>query len=82
MGVDGLLSIPMFGFTQSFNISVALAICLSELVTRLRRLDVDWRLSALERRALRADWIRAALGSKAAKLEREFHKRAAPASRS
>ena len=76
-GADGLLSIPMFGFTQSFNISVAVAVCLSTLVTRLRQLDVGWQLTATEQRALRGEWIRAALGGKARALEREFHKRVA-----
>ena len=79
-GADGLLSIPMFGFTQSFNISVAVAVCLSTLVTRLRQLDIAWQLTAAEQRALGADWIRAAVGGKARALEREFYKRVASGS--
>jgi tRNA (guanosine-2'-O-)-methyltransferase len=75
--VDGLLSIPMFGFTESFNISVSVAIALSTLATRLRRLDIAWELSGDERRSLWGDWIRAALGPKAEALERAFHKRTA-----
>jgi tRNA (guanosine-2'-O-)-methyltransferase len=76
---DGLLAIPLYGFTQSLNISVALAITLSTLVSRLHGLDIDWKLGAAERRALRAEWIRAAVGGKAASLEREFRKRSASA---
>jgi tRNA (guanosine-2'-O-)-methyltransferase len=73
-GADGLVAIPMHGFSQSFNISVAVAICLSGLVPRLRGLEIDWRLSEAERRTVRARWIRAALGSRAEPLEREFRK--------
>jgi tRNA (guanosine-2'-O-)-methyltransferase len=76
---DGQLAIPLYGFTQSLNISVALAITLSTLVSRLHALEVDWQITPAERRALRAEWIRAAVGSKAASLEREYRKRFTPA---
>ena len=41
---DMVVRIPMHGFTQSFNISVSVALCLYDLTTRLRASDVPWRL--------------------------------------
>ena len=49
----------MFGFTESFNISVSAALVLQDLTRRLRKHpDVDWTLSAEERDAIRLDWIK------------------------
>lgn len=42
---DEFLRIPMYGFTESFNISVSVAIILSNLVERLHNSDIDWHLS-------------------------------------
>lgn len=41
--------IPMYGFTQSFNLSVSVGICLQELIPKVRSSnEIDWRLSCLE----------------------------------
>lgn len=50
--------IPMYGFTESFNISNSAAIILSNFAERLRHSDVDWRLSEEEREELYFDWLR------------------------
>lgn len=54
---DQTVTIPMFGFTQSFNISVSVAIALYELCGRLRRERDDWALPAEEQAALRTQWL-------------------------
>lgn len=59
---DGYTVIPMFGFTQSFNISVSVALCLQSLITRLHASSVDWRLSHAEQEALLLGWMRKKLG--------------------
>ena len=41
---DVSLKIPMVGFTESLNISVAAAIILNDVTARLRKTDVDWEL--------------------------------------
>jgi tRNA (guanosine-2'-O-)-methyltransferase len=46
--VDGFVKIPMYGFTESLNISVSAAICLYELKKRLKASDIDWQLSEAE----------------------------------
>lgn len=53
---DELVHIPMYGFTESFNVSVSAALILNELVTRLKASDVDWRLSEDEKRELKLAW--------------------------
>ena len=54
---DGFLKIPMNGFTESLNISVAAAIILENLSTRLRNSEYDWKLSEEEKIALYREWI-------------------------
>ena len=49
---DSTLKLPMYGFTQSYNISVTVAIILSRLVERMRESDLDWQLSESERKEL------------------------------
>ena len=53
---DGFVRIPMYGFTQSFNISVSAALCMFELSDKLHEADTSWQLSAGERQELRALW--------------------------
>ncbi|MFV0442806.1 MAG: TrmH family RNA methyltransferase [Planctomycetaceae bacterium] len=60
---DVRLSIPMYGFVDSFNLSVACALCLQDLSRRLRESDVDWELSDQEREELLFQWTRASISS-------------------
>ena len=69
---DHVMSIPMYGFTESFNISVAVAICLHHLVWRLRESGVDWRLGNDEREELLNEWVRVASETRVEKLEQYF----------
>lgn len=55
---DGFLKIPMFGFTESLNISVSAAIILQHISSRLRHSDIDWQLSETELLEKRIDWTR------------------------
>ena len=56
---DEFMTIPMYGFTESFNVSVSAALILHDLTKRLRASDIDWRLSAEELAQLRGDKIEA-----------------------
>ena len=42
---DEFIHIPMVGFTESLNISVAAAIILQELTQKLRNSAIEWQLS-------------------------------------
>lgn len=52
------LRIPMYGFTESYNISVSAAITLYTVIERLRASDVPWQLQAEELAALKLEWAR------------------------
>ncbi len=77
---DGLLKIPMYGFTECFNISVALALCLQDLTTRLRESDASWQLSDEERDELRAGWLMHVLAERLPQIRRDFDRRQRAAS--
>ncbi len=53
---DGVLRLPMYGFTESYNLSVSVGITLYTLVERLHRSDVDWRLREEEIDLIRLAW--------------------------
>ena len=55
---DATMRLPMYGFTQSYNISVTVAVSLSQLVARLRQSEVDWNLSEAEIRELTLSFYR------------------------
>lgn len=54
---DLRVRLPMYGFTQSFNVSVCAALCLYELTRRLRREREDWRLAPDEWEWLHLAWL-------------------------
>jgi len=62
-GADARVSLPMYGFTQSYNISVSVGIVLMHMTRRLRESGVDWHLSAQEQDALRLEWYRTVVRS-------------------
>lgn len=70
---DEYLAIPMVGFTQSLNVSVAVGLCLHEIISRVHISDVAWQLSPQEQQELIHLWICKALPY-ADKLERAFLK--------
>ena len=55
---DGFLKIPMVGFTESLNISVAAAIILQDVTAKLRNSDINWELSKEEKEVLYIDWVK------------------------
>ncbi len=55
---DGFLTIPMSGFSESLNISVAAAITVSHLMEQLRDSPIDWHLSVTEQLEKRLDWTK------------------------
>ncbi len=55
---DEFLRIPMYGFTESFNISVSVAIVLHNLVTRLHQSEVLWQLTVPQKKELILNWLK------------------------
>lgn len=58
---DGFLKIPMAGFTESLNISVSAAIIIQSIMSRLRKSDVDWKLSEDEMISRRLAWTKSSI---------------------
>ncbi len=59
---DEKLVIPMYGFTESFNISVSAGIILSHLVFRLHK-TTGWQLSPEEKEAIYLEWLKNSIKS-------------------
>ena len=60
-GADAYVKIPMYGFTESFNISVCAALSLFCLTERMRRSDMDWQLTPTEQLDLKLHWAMQAI---------------------
>lgn len=54
---DEFLKIPMYGFTESFNISVSASIILHQLTKKLRSDMVNWNLSPIDRNRTLLKWL-------------------------
>lgn len=65
------VKIPMLGFTESFNISVAAALCMYTLSLRLRKENVNWQISEEEKQDILIQWYRNSI-PKADLLEKDF----------
>ena len=68
---DMQLRIPMYGFTESYNISVSAAIVLYTVMERLRNSTVPWQLPHEQLLDLKLAWARKVVHS-AAHLEAHF----------
>lgn len=54
---DRTVKIPMYGFTESFNISNSVAILLSNVVERLKKMNFNWALTPQEKEELYLEWV-------------------------
>jgi tRNA (guanosine-2'-O-)-methyltransferase len=68
---DEFVAIPMYGFTQSFNISVSVAIFLQHIIPQLHTSSLAWQLSPEDLIQTRLQWYKACVKA-ADKLERQF----------
>ena len=55
---DDFISLPMHGFTESYNVSVSAAIILSKLRSRLEESSIDWLLNEEEQIDLKLEWCK------------------------
>ncbi len=59
---DEFLKIPMYGFTESFNISVSAAIVLYQLSQKLKtESGINWKLSSHEKDNIKLNWLRSSI---------------------
>lgn len=66
---DGFVRIPMFGFTESFNISVSAAICMYALSSRIRQHIPNHLLSEEEKTDIYLDWLKSSVEKSGALIE-------------
>ena len=69
---DGYLKIPMVGFTESLNVSVAAAIVLQSVTSRLRNSDLQWQLTDEEKFYKKLEWMEKSIKSIKKIKERYF----------
>lgn len=55
---DEFVMIPMFGFTESYNVSVSVGLSLYDVISRLHASNIAWQLQEHERLDLTLRWIR------------------------
>lgn len=67
---DETLAIPMYGFTKSFNVSVAAAICMYELKQKLIKSGIDYQLSEEKLLEMKIRWTVNSIRSGEELLER------------
>ena len=70
---DEHVKIPMYGFTESLNISVSGAICMYEISKRLKSSDINWQLTNQEKVDLLIEWAKKVVKRSEA-IENEFYK--------
>ena len=71
---DEYLRIPMYGFTESYNISVSVALTLFTLTEKLRNSSIAWQLSEDEKTDILLEWSRRSI-KRSEILEKEFYNR-------
>ena len=55
---DKTMNIPMYGFTESFNLSVSVSLCLQHLTYKLRNADFNWQMTKNEQDKTMLQWLR------------------------
>ena len=55
---DETLNIRMVGFVESFNISVSVAIILSNIIPKLHNSKIDWKLNKEAQQEILLEWLR------------------------
>ncbi|MFD1553533.1 TrmH family RNA methyltransferase [Putridiphycobacter roseus] len=56
---DAFVKLPMYGFTESYNISVSVALALFSVTERMRKsADINWQLSETEKNEILLSWTK------------------------
>ncbi|MBS2210751.1 RNA methyltransferase [Carboxylicivirga mesophila] len=71
---DEFMKIPMYGFSESLNISVCAAITLQHVTTELKQSNINWQLPDDELKCLYFEWLKKSI-KKSDLLVDEFNQR-------
>jgi tRNA (guanosine-2'-O-)-methyltransferase len=58
---DEFVKLPMYGFTESFNISVCAALCMYHLSSRIRKEIPNYGLTDEEKSEIYIEWLKASI---------------------
>lgn len=67
---DEFVKVPMYGFTESLNVSVCAAIIMYSVMQRLRKSEIDWHLTRERQYEVLFQWYRHAIKASDEILER------------
>ena len=70
---DKRMRIPMYGFTESFNLSVSVSLCLQHLTYKMRNSAVNWRMTKEQKDETLLQWLRNSIKS-SAQIEKKYLK--------
>ncbi len=70
---DECITIPMYGFTESLNLSVSAAICLYQMRMKLEQKTIDWKLNEDEKDRILLNWLRYSI-DRSEIVEEDFYK--------
>lgn len=68
---DKKIRIPMYGFTESYNISVSVSLCLQHLVYKMRQSNVKWKLTINQQEKVMLQWLRNSIKA-SEKIEEQY----------
>ena len=69
---DECITIPMFGFTESFNLSVSAAICLYQMRMKLEQNRINWQLNDEDKNQVLLEWLRYSI-DRCEIIEKDFY---------
>ena len=68
---DKRMKIPIYGFTESYNISVSVSLCLQHLTYKMRQSNMDWKLPVDQQEKVMLQWLRNSIKS-AVEIEEKY----------
>ena len=70
---DEFLKIPLYGFTESLNISVSAAIIMNTIYSKLLKSDITWHLKPEEINNIKLEWLKNSI-KRSDLLVKEYYK--------
>lgn len=67
---DEFVKVPMYGFTESLNVSVCAALVMYSVMQRLRKSGIDWKMAEEEKIPVLLQWYKHSIKASAEILQR------------
>jgi tRNA (guanosine-2'-O-)-methyltransferase len=72
---DEFVKIPMYGFTESFNVSVCAALCMYDLTTRIRRQVPGYLMDEPQKTDIYFNWLKSSVDNSEALISNYLKKK-------